>query len=160
MNGSDNGPILSFGQIIGDVIINGGLGSAIAGEYGILGNTIINGEIASGASVVSDGAIGSTTYGTGLIVNGNAIGLIAAEGSLTLTANPLNASDTFSNAAGTPNAAAIDAIFTVGTDGLVAPELFDSTPGTLDLLGLNEILTDLANLHIGKNGQLTVVPDA
>jgi Right handed beta helix region len=162
VNGPDSGSILSLGQIIGDVTVNGGLsaGSSIAGEAGILGNTTINGGIASGASVVSEGDVGSTTYGTALTVNGNVSGLIACNGNLILAGNPPSPSNTISNAAGTPNAAAIDAIFTVGTDGLGAPELFDSTPGSLDLLGLNEILTDLANLHIGKNGQLTVVPGA
>ena len=159
VNGSDSGPILSLGTIFGDVTINGGLGtgSTISGEAGILGNTTVNGGLSSGASVISDGPIGSTTYGTRLTVNGNTNGLIAAKGPLILTANPLNPSYTFGNAGGTPNAAAIDAIF---ADAMGAPELFDSTPGSLDLLGLNEILTDLANLHIGKNGVLTIIPGA
>jgi hypothetical protein len=159
VNGDDSGVLLALGQFLGDVTINGGLdsGASLAARGGILGNTTISGGISSGASVVSGGAIGSSTYGTSLTVSGKTDGLIVAKGNLILTAHPSNPSRTFANTAGTPNGLAVDAIFTYGTDGLGAPEPFD-TPGTLDLAGLNEILTDLANLHIAKNGKLSVVP--
>jgi hypothetical protein len=86
------------------------------------------------------------------MTNGAAIfGILAAEGPITVV-NPgsLSSAFIFSNVPdvpGNPSAAAIDAIFeTLGGQPITA---FDVTP--LDLANLNQILTDLARLHVVKN---------
>jgi hypothetical protein len=86
------------------------------------------------------------------MTNGGAIyGILAAEGPITLVnAGSLASAYIFNNVSdnGNPNAVAIDAIFETLSGALITS--FDD-PGTLDLANLNQILTDLAKLHVVRN---------
>ncbi len=90
--------------------------------------------------------IGDPSSRTGVSA-GNVIGILAANGSITiLSANSKGAF--FPNAAGTPNGAVINSIFVPGS--------FDQVG--FDLQGLAMILTHLNNLHVGTDGNLTIAP--
>ncbi len=111
----------------------------------------INGGLDAGAAIVSAGAIGDPAAGTALTVNGNNKGIIAAEGAIRFGRKPPKGAvyDNVGAVAGSPNAAAIDAIFTDNH----RPLGFDQ-PGQ-DLAGLELILADLLALKVGADGNLT-----
>jgi hypothetical protein len=145
------GEVVTLGLLAGDVEIDGGLkGGRIAAERGIPANLQINGGVDASSAVVSGGAIGDPAAGTGLSV-GQALGIVAAEGSIILLKGTTTQAAFFQGnlLPGSPNGAAIDAIFT--HDG-GQPLAFDLTG--LDLGGLNLILQDLEALQV-RNGTLT-----
>jgi hypothetical protein len=159
-NGDVNGQIVTLGNIVGDVVIHGGLrGGRIAAKQSILGNVNISGIIDSGAALVSGGSIGSAAAGTGLIVGpatspGTISGIVAAEGPINLETGTLTSTAFYKANIGSgnpndPNKAAIDAIFTDLGKSLA----FDQHG--LDLGGLALILADLKALKVGSNGILT-----
>jgi hypothetical protein len=151
-----------FGDIIINGGLNGRIaakGQKVLGldqqRYGILGNVVINGGIGSSGAIVSGGMIGdnggsgNNAYGTHLTINGTDSGILAAEGNINFgQTGTLNTKGLFVNATGA-NKAAIDAIFTQG-----------GTPLTFDVVingktGLALILADLTALKVGSNGNLT-----
>ncbi len=163
VNGGMSGQIVSLGNIFGDLTFNGGLGGRIAVKgrqvlgldaqrYGILGAIVINGGIGAGAAIVSAGVVGddgvyigvdSDAYGTQLTINGQELGILAAESDINFgKTGKLNTAGLFENAK-PPNKAQIDAIFTQGGTAL-----------TIDN-GLALILADLTALHVGSDGNLT-----
>ncbi len=162
-----SGRIVALGNIIGDIVVRGGMrgaeiaakGRAIPGlsptQLGILGDVTICGVIDRSSAIVSGGEIGDRALCTTLSVGGN-LGIIAAKGAVNFDRGSAQAQGSaFTNvgSAGSadPNApldaAAIDAIFTQGGQ----PLQFDMTPG--DLAGLTAIETDLDALSIGVNGK-------
>jgi hypothetical protein len=149
-SGGDNGQIVALGNIVGDIIIHGGLTGRIAvkgrvvagfGSIGILGNITITGNLDASSAIVSAGVIGDRAHGT-VLNTGNVSGIVAAEGNLNI-GHIGSSSGAFilANATGA-NAAAIDAIFTENH----VPLSFDRMG--LDLAGLNLILRDLAALTV------------
>jgi hypothetical protein len=153
------GDVVVLGRVIGDLAVTGGLvGSGrIAAKGGFSGNVSISGGIDTGAALVSDGGIGDPSLGTTLSVSGKVKGIIAAKGSINFLGSPLTGPTIFNNASvnSPPSAAAIDAIF---NDSMGNPLAFDVS--NLDLSGLSTIRTQLSALHVGRNGQLTLVPGA
>jgi hypothetical protein len=156
-----NGQIVALGNIFGDLAFNGGLSGRIAvkgqtvlgldpNRYGILGKITINGGIGSTAAIVSAGVIGddgvyigttdSDANGTQITVNGNDSGILAAENDINFSKAIKSNPGLFENATGA-NKLAIEAIF--------------ASP-TLDSAGLNLILANLAKLHVGADGNLTI----
>jgi hypothetical protein len=149
--------IITLGTINGDLLLHGGLkGGRIAARRGIVGNTVIDGGLDPASALVSGGVIGNPALGTALTVNGTNYGIIAAKGAITF-AKRAPSGYVFNNASTTDpiSAAAVDAIF---ADSNGQPLSFDVTP--LDLKGLAQIENNLKNLHVGKNGKLTIVPGA
>ena len=146
-----SGDILTLGTILADINIGGGLrGGRIAARNGIAGNLTVNGGMDVGSAIVSGGEIGDPALGTQLTLHGDNRGLIAADGVIRNAATL--GGIVYSNVAatpGNPNAAAIEAVFTE----IGQPLLFDFN--SLDLMGLDEILHDLAALHAGGGGNLT-----
>jgi hypothetical protein len=157
---ASSGQIVSLGQIIGDVGMQGGLlaGAKIAARGSILGNLTINGRIAPGAVIISGGAIGNATLGTKISFGSNQ-GIIAADGAIF---NPFQSPTVppgyYSSNAGMvppPNnfdAQAIDAVFSE-PDGQPLTGFDLLADG--DLEGLFDILTELALLHV-QNRHLAV----
>jgi hypothetical protein len=127
-------------------------GQAVAGldpaRTGILGNVEIDGTMGANAAIVSGGLIGDAAGGTTLSAGGVA-GILAAKGAISYgNVGDLSGASVFEQAQGV-NAAAIDAIFTD-----MGQQLFiDATPQGMHNLAL--ILTDLAALHVGGDGNLT-----
>jgi hypothetical protein len=151
-NGGLSGEVVTLGCLIGDVTVNGGLrGGRIAAKGDILGNVTVNGGLDSSAAIVADGVIGDAAAGTALTVNGDNKGIIAARGPIRFGKKPPKGAvyDNVGAVAGSPNAAAIDAIFT----NRGQPLAFDLSG--LDLAGLNLILADLLALKVGADGNLT-----
>jgi hypothetical protein len=146
-----SGDIIALGTILGDIRIDGGLrGGRIAARDGIVGNLTINGGLDATSAVVSGGGIGDAGLGTQLTVHGANKGFIAARGAV-VAAGHLDGF-VYDNVGATPdnpNAAAIDAVFTE----LGEPLAFDVSG--LDLAGLDDVLRDLAALHVGSDGNLT-----
>jgi hypothetical protein len=184
--GTISGQIVTLGNIFGDINITSGgnLTGRIAANgrplsnslypanlglpstaTGILGNITISGALGTSkvqGAIVSRGEIGDSTLGTALNLTqaGAVNGILAAEGPINVV-NPLSSSSTFfifNNASTTDpiSAAAVDAIF---EDSKGQPLSFDQT-SLDDLKGLAVIETNLKNLHVGKNGKLTIVPGA
>jgi hypothetical protein len=178
-NGTISGQVLTLGNIFGDINMSGNLTGRIAANgrplslslypsnlglpstaTGILGNITIGGSIGTSTVqgvIVSRAEIGDSTLGTALSLSktGAVNGILAAEGPISFV-KPVSSSSTFfifdSNGGinaspGTLNAAAIDAIFE-DQNGLPITT-FDVTP--LDLANLNQILNNLARLHVVKN---------
>jgi hypothetical protein len=141
INGNDTGSIVALEQILGDLTIYGNLGKggSIVSSQGILGNLTIYGSMATGSKIVSGGVIGNASSGTRLTVYGNLQGLIASEGNLIEWLYDLSPSNTFANASSNPNEAAIDAVLA----GSAA--------------GYDDIMTMMAELHIDKEGELSVI---
>jgi hypothetical protein len=102
---------------------------------------------------VSGGQIGASAEGTTLAVNGGSLGIIAAKGNILFAKNSPPAGGHIFNDVGTnpsnPNVAAINAIFT--NKGI--PLALDVNP--FDLKGLALIVTDLENLRVNSQGNLT-----
>jgi hypothetical protein len=153
-----NGEIVTLGNIVGDLVIHGGLrGGRIDAKGSILGNVTISGVIDANAALVSGGSIGNTATGTGLTVGspsspGLISGIVAAGGPINLLAGTISPTAFFQGniGPGNPNKAVLDAIFT----NLGQPLGFDLT-NSLDLGGLVLILQDLTSLHVGPDGNLT-----
>jgi hypothetical protein len=160
VNGGFDGQLVVLGNDYGDLTFHGGLtGGRIAVQgtggapSGILGNVIVDrglyptGAIGAGSAIVSGGEIGDASYGTSLTAEDGNQGIVAAIGAINFGNGPLGGS-VFNNAGGTPNAAAIDAIFTE-----------NGQPLGLDLPGqpfggLELILQDLADLYVDSSGKL------
>src|SRR5262249_29627808 len=127
-------------------------GQAVAGldpaRLGILGNVEIDGTMGANAAIVSGGLIGGAAGGAAPR-GGGVAGILAAQGAISYGAGAdLSGASIFEQAQGV-NAAAIAAIFTD-----MGQQLFiDATPQGLHNLAL--ILTDLAALHVGSDGNLT-----
>jgi hypothetical protein len=146
--------VVILGQQLADVTINGGFNQAdYAVEGGIFGNLTINGGLGAYSSLVSGGQIGASAEGTTLAVNGGSLGIIAAKGNILFAKNSPPAGGHIFNDVGTnpsnPNVAAINAIFT--NKGI--PLALDVNP--FDLKGLALIVTDLENLRVNSQGNLT-----
>jgi hypothetical protein len=115
-HGSLQGEVMVLGFLAGDVEIDGGLkGGRIAAKRGIPGNLRINGSVDANSAIVSGGAIGDPAAGTALTV-GQVQGIVAAEGPINLAKGTTTQAAFFQGnlLPGSPNAAAIDAIFTDG----------------------------------------------
>jgi hypothetical protein len=155
----DIGQIIAMGEIIGNVTLAGGLlqSGLIAARGSILGNLTITGLVAPTAKIVSGGSIGSAALGTGISYQANE-GIVAAYGVIINKLNsPTVLSGYYSSNAGAvppPNnfdAEAIDAIFETASGSPLTG--FDQlADGDLD--GLDDILTELALLHV-EDGHLT-----
>jgi hypothetical protein len=158
-NGQFGGSLVVLGNILGDVLAKSGLsgriavhGRAIAGldplRVGFLGNLSVSGNVETTGAVASDGVIGDAAGGT-FFSSGTVKGILAARGDINFggVGNTQSAA-IFENAMGV-NATEIDAIFTQGGQ----PLAFDQIG--FDLAGLGLILTDLGNLHVGPDGNLT-----
>lgn len=160
-NGQLAGDVVALGNILGDILASSGLsghvvakGRAIAGisssRIGILGNVNVNGNIDAGAAIVSGGVIGDVAGSTELLAGGAVRGILAAKGDINLgQSGSTHQAAIFESATGV-NAAAIDAIFTRAGG---QPHGFDLVGQ--DLAGLQLILTDLAALRVGSDGNLT-----
>ena len=157
VNGGFDGQLIVLGNDYGDLTFHGGRiaveGTGGTGS-GILGNVIVDrgfyptGAIGAGSAIVSGGEIGDATDGTSLSVADGNQGIVAAIGTI-LTASGTNlGGSVFNQAAGTSNAAAIDAIFTDQGQPLAL-----DLPGN-PLGGLELILQDLAALYVASNGKL------
>jgi hypothetical protein len=160
-SGSITGDVLALGNIFEDISVpHGGLkGARIAAQgqkfdtanpsrKGILGNLNFSGNIDGGSAIVSGGMIGDPISGTGISA-GNVIGILAADESIKiLSANVKGTVFQNAGAPGNPNGPVIDSIF--------VPKSFDVMP--LDLQGLKMILSNLNKLHVGTDGNLTIVP--
>jgi hypothetical protein len=149
---------LALGNIFEDISVpHGGLkGARIAAQgqkfdpanpnrKGILGNLNFSGNIDGGSAIVSGGMIGDPISGTGISA-GNVIGILAADGSITILSANVKGT-VIQKAAGSTNGMVIDSIF--------APGAFD-VGGNLQ--GLATILGHLNNLHVGSDGNLTIMP--
>jgi hypothetical protein len=143
------------GNINGNVTINGGLqGGRIAALGSILGKLTIDGSIDSQSAIVSGGAIGSQTAGTGLSVN-------AVDGILA-SVRPMNVIKIGSTSKAmlyeqndTTDAAVIDAIFSQGVLSPLSPaDLFDHAT-SLDLENLTVLVANLNSLTV-KNRKLSL----
>jgi hypothetical protein len=149
----DIGNIIAMGEIIGNVTLAGGLlqSGLIATRGSILGNVAINGLVAPTAKIISGGSIGSAALGTGISFGANE-GIVAAYGVIINKLNsPTVTTGYYSSDAGAvppPNnfdAEAIDAVFeTVSGSFLTGFDLFAEG----DLEGLNDILIEMALLHV------------
>jgi len=153
INGTLTGQLVSVGNINGNVTIKGPLQSGrIASLGSILGNLAINGGIDSQSAIVSGGSIGNKTKGTGLSV-GNVNGIVASVGPINVIKIGSTSQALYYKSNDTPDAAAIDAIF---SQGLLSPlsftDLFDHA-SLLDLENLSVILANLNSLTV-KNGKL------
>jgi ELWxxDGT repeat protein len=151
-NGGLSGQVVTLGALVGDVTINGGLhGGRMIARGGILGNLTVNGGLDAAAAVVSAGIIGDPAAGTAFILNGDNKGIIAAEGAIRFGMKAPQGAvyNDVGAVPGSPNAAAMDAIFTNNGQ----PLEFDISG--LDLAGLNLILADLLALKVGADGNLT-----
>jgi hypothetical protein len=160
VNGGFDGQLVVLGNDYGDLTFHGGLtGGRIAVQgtggprSGILGNVIVDrgiyktGMIGAGSAIVSGGEIGDASFGTSLTVADGNQGIVAAIGAINFGNGPLGGS-VFNNAGGTPNAAAIDALFTENGQPLGL-----DLPGQ-PLGGLELILQDLADLYVDSSGKL------
>ena len=157
ISGNDSGQILALGNAFGDITVTGSLSGRIAvqgqavagltsGRDGILGNVKI-GKFTSAAAVISGGLIGDVAGGTSFKSGAIKSGILAADGDITLSKGvKVSAGSLFADSEGTPNGAAIDAIFTNNS----LPLQFD-TGGTL--AGLTLLQTDLTGIGI-VDGQL------
>ncbi len=168
INGPFGGQIVSEGNILGDLVFNGGLAggrvvakgnAAIApspSQVGIVGNVVVDyglyttSGLDAKAAIVSGGEIGDTALGTKISVMSSNMGIIAAIGAI--NSGGITSSGPgviFSNlSASDPSAAAIDAIFTDQNQ----PLAFDINPD--DLAGLALILDHVAALKVGPDGKL------
>jgi hypothetical protein len=151
--GQFTGDVVALGNIVGDIEADGGFngritakGHAVAGllatQTGILGNIRVSGEIDAGSAIVSGGEIGDAASGTSLS-SGAIEGIIAAERLINFGNTGSTSGSFIRPIAMGHNLATIVAIF---TDDHGVPLTFDMT--TLDLAGLNLILTDLNSLHV------------
>jgi hypothetical protein len=147
-NGNFSGQLIVFGDEIGDVTLHGGLKAGrVAVKGSVFGNVVIDGGLDSASALVAGGSIGT---GAPLVVNGRNAGVIAAKGKINSGGRSPGGAfyDNVGAIAGSPDAAAIDAIFTrqhatVGLDS-----------GAQDLQGLSSVLQDLAAVRVGPNGTL------
>ncbi len=166
INGPFSGQIVSEGNILGDLIFNGGLTSGrvvakgnaaiapSASQVGMVGNVIVDyglyatSGLGANAAIVSGGEIGDATLGTKISIASSNRGIIAAIGAINSGGIPIPGV-TFSNLPATdPSALAIDAIFTDQDQ----PLTFDITRD--DLAGLALILDHLSALKVGPDGKL------
>jgi hypothetical protein len=165
-NGDDTGSILALGKIFGNLTINGTLGNAgsIVSEDGIIGSLTITGNLGANAKIVSGGVIGRSVDGTELTIYGNIQGLIVSAGILNEWSGDSSTPTTFADVKDqpslAPSLAAIDQLFAGSATGLIPITEFDSSPDSLDLENLDDLMTMIAQLHIDKNGQLSVIPGA
>ena len=174
INGAFGGQIVVEGDVVGDLTFNGGLvggrvavlggsntapvgpdaiplgptGSGVSGNVTVDRGLNSSGGVDASSAIVTAGNIGSGPLGTKITAQDGNSGIIAAIKTILGAANGtgLFVQDPSSTS---PDAAAIDAIF---TDGGV-PLTFDL--GGENLEGLNLILADLAALHVGAGGILT-----
>jgi hypothetical protein len=158
IGGNDSGQIIALGNLFGDLTITGTLSGRIAvqgqaisgldaGRDGILGNVRLR-KITSTAAVISGGLIGDVAGGTAFKSSPIKSGILAADGGINFAKGAkVAAGNLFANSLGTPNGAAIDAIFTDES----SPLQFD-TGGTL--AGLALIETDLGGIAI-SDGSLS-----
>ncbi|MGA2700304.1 MAG: hypothetical protein ABSH35_04325 [Isosphaeraceae bacterium] len=155
INGTLTGQLVSVGNINGNVTIKGPLQSGrIASLGSILGNLTINGGIDSQSAIVSGGSIGNKTTGTGLSV-GNVNGIVAAVGPINVIKIGSTSQALYYKSNDTPDAAAIDAIFSQGLLSPLSPtDLFDHAT-LLDLENLALIQTNLNSLTV-KSGKLQI----
>jgi hypothetical protein len=159
----DSGKIITLGQIVANVSLRGGLlnGGTVAARGSILGNLTITGAIAPGAVVLSGGSIGSAAQGTAFSFGSNQ-GIIAADGAIVNKTNSPTVPPGYfsSNDATVPPP--------INFDAQVIDAIFSSAPHTPltsldllangDLLGLTDILNELALLHV-VNNHLSLDPD-
>ncbi len=165
-NGTMSGQVVALGNIVGDITIAGNLTGRIAADgraspfvapKGVLGNIKVSGSVGTAKNsgvVIARGEIGDATLQTALALSSGAVtnGIVAAEGPMTPfdPGNPPsafilgNVPDIPSN----PNAAAIDSIFETQNGEPITS--FDGR-SPLDLANLDQILTDLATLHVAKS---------
>jgi hypothetical protein len=162
INGNDSGTIETMGQILGNLTINGSLGKSgsIASLGSIVGSLTVNGGMSAGSRIISGGSIGSSSYGTQLTVYGGTNGLIVSAGSLIEWSGDANSPTTFAGVGSTAIINVIDEIFGGSATSTIPLTSFDLNPFALDLIGLDEILGELALLHINKAGQLSVIPNS
>jgi hypothetical protein len=166
--GGLNGQVIVQGNAFGDISVTGGLSGRIAvrgtpGEFGlspsrfgILGNVAIGGGISATGAIASDGVIGDSAGGTQLTISGTDKGLLAAGEDINFGPTGSIQGSTFENVAtpGSPqyaggaNIAAIDAIFTSNGSQL---DVTDPTQ-------LSVLRTNLSNLRVDSNGNLTDAP--
>jgi hypothetical protein len=174
--GGFDGQLVALGNVFADISVQGATTGRMAsggrtvgftdpardaGAIGFLGNIRLNGTFTG--AIVSRGVIGDDGVyvadvpdtdgsGTTLTTNGSMKGILGAFGDINFDKPPsgdLPAGALIAENATDRNRSAIDAIFT--HDG--APLAFDKD-APLDLVGLDLILSDLANLHVGDDGQL------
>ena len=142
--------IFALGNIFGDIKISSstagriaaeGLGTVltgVTGELGILGN-VTTGTFASTGAIVSGGLIGDVNQGTSILISSFS-GILAAQGAIKFnSSSKTNTTRTFASATGN-NLTAIKNIW-------AAASAFDD-PGTLDLVGLNALLSKLNSLKV------------
>jgi hypothetical protein len=146
-NGQFTGQVVALGTIQGDIQAKNGLAGQIAAAS-IRGSVLVSGNVESTGAVVSKGVIGDATRGT-VFSSGAIKGILAAENGINFGGTGNTTAAHIYNPATGPNKAAIDAIFTKNN----APLAFDLMG--LDLAGLGLILTDLAALNVGSDGNLT-----
>jgi hypothetical protein len=158
VNGGFYGDAVALGNIFGDSSIHGGLHGRIAaqgapdvlgsGRQGIIGNIAISGGLDSNAAIVSGGELGDNGLNTGLFINSGTVkAILAAVGSISsVSTGQTKFASVFNNVgnpsspqyAGGENLAAIDNIF-----------------AGLTISNLGAILTNLNNLHVGPDGNLS-----
>jgi hypothetical protein len=154
VSGPFGGQIVAMGNVYGDLWFKQDFTGRVAvhgqaaPQSGILGNVEIDGTIGPAGAIVSGGLLGDAAAGTALST-GVVSGILAAEGDISFgNMGDTSGAHILDDASGV-NAAAIDAIFTDQGNLLV----IDTTPQGLHNLAL--ILTDLAALHVGPDGNLT-----
>jgi hypothetical protein len=163
--GPFSGQVVALGNLFGDLTVSNSsqdgrvavkgrpVSGLAASRIGILGNVTIAGATQSGA-IISGGLVGDAAGGTTVSAS-NFNGLIAARGDINFGTFHLGLGGTVLESVaiplGNPNAAAIDAVFTNNGQ----PLRFDITG--LDLAGLELILQDVREIHVGSNGNLTGV---
>jgi hypothetical protein len=152
VDGGLDGSVVILGKQLGDVTIHGGVEET--GNYavsgGIFGNLVVDG-IEAGGHIVSGGQIGDAAQGTTFTAGGDNKGIVAAVGNILFNKSTPKGY-VFNNTgaiAGSPNTAAIGAIFT--NSGAVLR--LDVTG--LDLQGLTLLLLDLRSLIVNPSGNLS-----
>jgi hypothetical protein len=142
-----SGEVLSLGNIIGDVTLNGSMvGGRIAARDSILGNVTIVGSIDSNSAIVSGGSIGSSLYGTTLN-SGNINGIVAAAGPINVGTIGTTNNARYFKQNDMADATVIDHIFSQGVTPLSAADVFDrTTPG--DLANLDQMMLNLSDLTV------------
>jgi hypothetical protein len=149
-NDDFEGQLLVLGNAIGDVTLQRGMnsgsqigvkGTSSPNGAGILGNLTVNG-MSNGATIVSDGIIGSSTLKTTLTVNGKVGGtsIIAAKSAINFSSTPTSGYIFSNNSNG--SAMVIDSVFTS-----------NNTP-PFSNMGLTQLLMQLGRIRVAKNGNL------
>jgi len=154
-----SGKLIALGNIFGDIDILGNVngGKAVSGSPvpglaanrdGILGRVLVAGSLPASGAIVSARMIGDDTDGTFLQINGSVKGIVAANGPINLSssdsAKVKKAAVFYGGNLGAQNAAIVNVLFLSS---------FDSSPS--DLQELNQMLANLAALHVGTDRNLS-----